>query len=116
FVVSHGWNDDIPEAEGLYTSIFSAIDGVLARGNAACTNVRARRAAVMGVLWPSKKFDEASLIAGGAAGMAANDASDLTKSIDLLTRFVGTPDAAQSLKRAAELVPTLSASLDARDE
>src|SRR5205814_3095051 len=57
-----------------------------------------------------------SLIAGGAAGMAVNDASDLTKSIDVLKAFVGTDDAAQSLKRAAELAPTLTGSLDARDE
>jgi hypothetical protein len=116
FVISHGWNNDIPEAEGLYASIFAKIDEVLAQGNAACVTVRARRAAVVGVLWPSKKFDEASLIAGGAAGMAANDTSELTKSLDLLTGFMGTPDAAQSLKRAADLVPTLAGSLDARDE
>jgi hypothetical protein len=116
FVISHGWNNDIPEAEDLYTHIFSTIDGVLAKSSPACVDVRARRAAVMGVLWPSKKFDEASLIAGGAASMGAKGTSDLAKSIDLLTGFVATPDATKSLKRAAALVPTLTSSLDARDE
>ena len=116
FVISHGWNNDIPEAEGLYASIFGKVDEVLAQASPACVNVRARRAAVVGILWPSKKFDEASLIAGGAAGMGANDAAVLKQSLDLLTSFVGTPDASKSLKRAAALAPTLAKSLDARDE
>src|SRR5690348_13760869 len=98
FVISHGWNNDIPEAEGLYSSIFGKVNDVLAQRNSACDNVRARRAAVVGILWPSKKFDEASLIAGGAAGMSNNGPADLTKSIDLLTSFVATPDAKKSLK------------------
>jgi hypothetical protein len=116
FVISHGWNNDIPEAEGLYTSIFAKVDEVLAQANPVSTNVRARRAAVVGILWPSKKFDEASLIAGGAAAMGANDVDSLKQSLDLLTSFMGTPDAAQSLSRAATLVPTLAGSIDARDE
>lgn len=116
FVISHGWNNDIPEAEALYSSIFGEIDDVLAQGNPASVNVRARSAAVVGILWPSKKFDEASLIAGGAAGMSAKGPSDLGKSIDLLTSFVATPDAKKSLKRAAALIPKLAVSVDARDE
>jgi hypothetical protein len=116
FVISHGWNNDIPEAEGLYASIFAKVDEVLAQTNPASDNVRARRAAVVGILWPSKKFDEAALTAGGAAAMGANDADSLKQSLDLLTGFMGTPDAAQSLSRAAELVPTLAGSIDARDE
>jgi len=116
FVISHGWNNDIPEAEGLYSSIFAKVDEVLAASNPASANVRARRAAVVGILWPSKKFDEASLTAGGAASMGAKGPSDLTKSLDLLTSFMGTPAATKSLKRAAALAPTLANSLDARDE
>jgi hypothetical protein len=116
FVISHGWNNDIPEAEGLYSSIFAKVSEVLAQTNPACANVRARRAAVVGILWPSKKFDEASLIAGGAAAMSTKGPADLTKSLDLLTSFVATPDAKKSLKRASALVPKLADSVDARDE
>jgi pimeloyl-ACP methyl ester carboxylesterase len=115
-VISHGWNDDIPEAEALYASIFAKVDEVLAQANPVSTNVRARRAAVVGILWPSKKFDEASLTAGGAAAMTANDADSLKQSLDLLTSFMGTSDATQSLSRAAALVPNLASSIDARDE
>jgi hypothetical protein len=75
------------------------------KANPVSTKVRARRAAVVGILWPSKKFDEASLTAGGAAAMGPNDADALKQSLDLLTSFVGTPDAAQSLARAAALDP-----------
>jgi len=116
FVISHGWNNDIPDAEGLYSSIFQKVNEVLQQSSPACVNVRARRAAVVGILWPSKKFDEASLIAGGAAGMTADDTAELNKSISLLTSFLGTTDSAQSLGRAAALVPNLAGSLDARDE
>jgi hypothetical protein len=116
FVISHGWNNDIPEAEGLYSSIFAKVSEVLAQTNPACANVRARRAVVVGILWPSKKFDEASLIAGGAAAMSTKGPADLTKSLDLLTSFVATPDAKKSLKRASALVPKLADSVDARDE
>jgi pimeloyl-ACP methyl ester carboxylesterase len=115
-VISHGWNDDIPEAEALYASIFAKVDEVLAQANPVSTNVRARRAAVVGILWPSKKFDEASLTAGGAAAMTANDADSLKQTLDLLTSFMGTSDATQSLSRAAALVPNLASSIDARDE
>src|SRR5512146_1093393 len=60
-VISHGWNNDIPEAEQLYAAIFSAVQQVLPLANPACDAVRARRVAVLGVHWPSKKFDDASL-------------------------------------------------------
>jgi len=116
FVISHGWNNDIPEAEGLYSSIFDKVNEVLAQANPACVTVRARRAAVVGILWPSKKFDEASLIAGGAAAMSTKGPADVTKSIELLTSFVATPDARKSLKRASALVPKLADSIDSRDE
>jgi len=116
FVISHGWNNDIAEAEDLYSRLFSAVDAVLARNSAACDEVRARRAAVVGILWPSKKFDEASLTAGGAASMGAKEASALTDSLDLLSGFIGTPGAKRSLARARALAPVLASSLDARDE
>ena len=116
FVISHGWNNDIPEAEGLYSSIFDKVNEVLAQANPVCVTVRARRAAVVGILWPSKKFDEASLIAGGAAAMSTKGPADVTKSIELLTSFVATPDARKSLKRASALVPKLADSIDSRDE
>jgi hypothetical protein len=114
-VISHGWNNDMPEAEGLYTSIFNQVAAVLPLQNAACDAVRAKRVAVVGILWPSKKFDDSSLIPGGAAAM--NDGTaDATEAVDRLSGLLDSPDAAQALGRAKSLIPQLGDSIDARDE
>ena len=115
FVISHGWNNDIPEAEELYTKLFECFGVVLQQSNPVAENVRARRAAVLGILWPSKKFEEASLTAGGAASLGDGTA-DAIQLLDSLAGFVDTPDAAQALGRAKQLVPQLATSMDARDE
>jgi hypothetical protein len=114
-VISHGWNNDMPEAESLYTSIFNQIAGVLPLKNPACDAVRAKRVAVVGILWPSKKFDDSSLIAGGAAAMGDGTA-DATQAVDRLSELLDSPDAAQALGRAKSLIPKLGDSIDARDE
>lgn len=65
FVISHGWNNNIPEATDLYTRFFarmrSQLDGKAA---AALAN---RRFAVMAIFWPSKRFTDEDAIPGGAA-------------------------------------------------
>jgi len=114
-VISHGWNNDMPEAEALYTSIFIQAGAVLQQQNPACDAVRTRRVAVVGILWPSKKFDDASLIPGGAAAMSDGTAEAM-QAVELLSQFLDAPDAAQALARAKVLVPQLSDSIDARDE
>jgi predicted alpha/beta hydrolase family esterase len=53
-VVSHGWNNDEREAEALYTKLFSNLADVT-RGDVA---FGARKLAIVGVIWPSKRFDE----------------------------------------------------------
>lgn len=116
-VISHGWNNDIPEAEQLYAAIFSAVQQVLPLANPACDAVRARRVAVLGVHWPSKKFDDASLIPGGAAAMpGGDDGTAAAAAIDRLAALIDTPDSAQALARARTLVAGLADSVDARDE
>ncbi|MDB4877649.1 MAG: hypothetical protein JWM41_4095 [Gemmatimonadetes bacterium] len=116
FVISHGWNDDMPEAERLYETIFSHVGSVLQQKNAACDNVNARRVGVVGILWPSKKFDDAELIPGGAAAMPGDRTAGLGGSLDTLSALVDSGDATASLARAKALAPTLAASMDARDE
>src|SRR5262245_2601329 len=87
-VLSHGWNNDIPEAEELYSTIGDHITAVLPKQAAACATVRGRRVAVCGILWPSKKFDDKSLIPGGAAAMRDTGAADASAAVDLLAAFV----------------------------
>ncbi len=114
-VISHGWNNDTPEAEALYTSIFNQVGAVLPLKNPACNAVRAKKVLVVGILWPSKKFDDSSLIPGGAAALG-DGASDAVQAVDLLSQFLDSPDAEQALQRAKSLVPRLGDSMDARDE
>lgn len=114
-VISHGWNNDMPEAETLYTSIFNQVGAVLPLANPACDAVRARHVVVVGILWPSKKFDDASLIPGGAAALG-DGTSDAIQAVDRLSALLDSPDASQALDRAKSLVPRLADSMDARDE
>jgi len=114
-VISHGWNNDMPEAEALYTSIFNQVAAVLPLQNPACDAVRGRRVGVVGILWPSKKFDDASLLPGGAAAMSDGTA-EAAQAVDQLSSFLDSPDATVALARAKALVPQLSGSIDARDE
>jgi hypothetical protein len=116
-VLSHGWNNDIPDAEALYSMIGDHIAAVLPKQNPACAAIRSRRVIVCGILWPSKKFDDSSLIPGGAASMSdAAAVADATAAVDLLSGFVDTPESKKALGRAKTLIPSLASSLDARDE
>src|SRR5688500_14782706 len=63
FVVSHGWNNDMEEARSLYRELFGNIAVQLGGPNR--HNLTGRTFAILGVLWPSKKFAEEDLIAGG---------------------------------------------------
>ncbi len=58
---SHGWNNDIPDARDLYDKFFTQVATVLPEFTIAPGDI-----ALMLVLWPSKKFDEASLVSGDA--------------------------------------------------
>jgi hypothetical protein len=65
-VMSHGWNNDMADARALYERFFTQVCNVL--GTNAAPGVSAAQCAVVGVLWPSKKFADESLIPSGAAG------------------------------------------------
>src|SRR6185436_8714244 len=58
-VISHGWNNDLNEARDLYRSFITHFEQA--------AGAAASRVVVLGILWPSKRFTDADLIAGGAA-------------------------------------------------
>lgn len=68
FILSHGWNNNIDEAEDLY----SRLAAELATQIQAPPELKDRVFAICGILWPSKKFEDAELIPSGAASL--NDA------------------------------------------
>jgi hypothetical protein len=79
-VISHGWNNDMDEARTLYRDFFSAFEQVFPAGIG--------KTLAIGVLWPSKKFDEADLIPGGAASADSDPVADGV----LLDRLQGMKD------------------------
>ena len=66
-VVAHGWNNDMADARALYRDLLANVRRALDRGRA--PGLAGRRIAVLGVLWPSKKFADEDLIPGGGASL-----------------------------------------------
>src|ERR1051326_2810121 len=62
FVISHGWNNDEADARALYNNLTRQLAAAMPR-----FPLPGRTFAVLGVLWPSKKFADAELIPGGGA-------------------------------------------------
>ncbi|MGH6944709.1 MAG: hypothetical protein ACREH6_10880 [Geminicoccaceae bacterium] len=104
-VVSHGWNNDMADARTLYRALFEQVRGALDAG--AAPGLAGRRIAVLGVLWPSKKFADDDLIPGGAASFGdAVEGQDVQRRLEDLKGTFDRPDAAP-LERAKQLVPHL---------
>ena len=62
---SHGWNNNIDDASGLYSGL-AAVFKPQVDANPA---LQGRRFAICGVLWPAKKFEDKELIPSGAASL-----------------------------------------------
>ncbi len=76
-VLAHGWNNDMADARALYRMLLESMRGLL--GAAA-----PGEPAVLGVLWPSKKFADAGLIPGGGIASADGDTTALAAKLDRL--------------------------------
>ncbi len=111
-VVSHGWNNDMDEARVLYRNLFASMDAV--RRSPGIT-FGDRSIGVVGILWPSKRFADAELIPGGAAGIGDGDPA-LPDDLRALAGVFDTPGAAKALDRAAELADRLDSSEKAQRE
>jgi hypothetical protein len=111
-VVSHGWNNDMDEARALYRNLFASMDAVRkARG----TGLGDRSIGVVGILWPSKRFADAELIAGGAAGIGDADPA-LPGDLRAMAGAFDAPAATKILDRAAALAGRLQDSPKAQRE
>jgi predicted alpha/beta hydrolase family esterase len=118
FVISHGWNNNADAARSLYRGFFESFAAV-----AQPNDLPGRKIAVVGVLWPSKKFDElvavsgAPAAAGGAAGLGAADPSSLQAleaKIERMKETFDKPDQKQVLEEAKALLPDLDDKASAR--
>lgn len=89
-VVSHGWNNTEAEAEALYTSLFGNFVDVAGKD----PEIKQRKLAIVGVIWPAQKFDQLVTEssagggqAGGAASLgAADDAADKAVMMEAINR------------------------------
>ncbi len=66
-VISHGWNNDVPEAQALYDGFFDSVRKAWSAAGLGAAD--AGRTGVLAIYWPSKRFDEADLISGNAASV-----------------------------------------------
>jgi hypothetical protein len=112
FVMSHGWNNDIAEARALYRNLFLSVRRRIEDGGAPA--LAGRQMAVLGVLWPSKRFADEDLIPGGGASLGGGiEDRAVQRQLDELKGTFDQPDEAV-LEQAKALVPDLEGSPEAQ--
>jgi hypothetical protein len=104
-LLSHGWNNDLDAARGLYQRLSDSVAGVWDRVPTAAQ----RRLAIIGLLWPAKQWADEDLIAGGGVGLGDDEAA-------LLAALGDRIDDPRTAARLRALVPELDTSATARQE
>ncbi|MDT7595651.1 MAG: hypothetical protein QOJ06_1197 [Pseudonocardiales bacterium] len=103
-VLSHGWNNDMDEARALYRALAAQLAGPGSVG-----------LGIVGVLWPSKRFDDAELIPGGAAALAAGPSiAELHAELAAFGVLLDDEAAAEGLAAAASALPAIDTAASAR--
>lgn len=114
-VISHGWNNNMEEAKGLYSRFFANLRSLLDAGTLA--SLANRKWAILGVLWPSKKFEEKELIPSGAAGVGSVVGMAAMKAkLEGLKGVFDSPQADQTIEELQRLLPKLEDSASAQKE
>jgi hypothetical protein len=108
-IVSHGWNNDRGEAEGLYRALFTNFAAVHQGGT--------DKYAIVGVIWPSKKFDfspeqlqQGGQVAAAAAGGTSADIerAEVERSLQEFERVFVDSGKEVQLARLRELAPHIA--------
>lgn len=116
-VMSHGWNNDSAAARTLYQAFFQSFVAV-----AQPNDLPGRKFAILGVIWPSKKFDEMVAVSGsgsaqGSASLGNSDAETrktLEAKIEQMKEMFTEPAQQKSLDEAKALIPDLEDKASAR--
>jgi hypothetical protein len=109
-VISHGWNNDMDEARTLYRAFFGSLEQVLPAA--------AGKTLAIGILWPSKRFADADLIAGGAASAEDDVVPDslLLDRLEELKHLFADNEADQKLEQMKGLVAGLQSETDKQNQ
>jgi hypothetical protein len=111
-LLAHGWNNDKDEARRLYERLLGSVGGQLSGAG-----LEARSLAVLAVLWPSKRFAEEELIAGGGASVSgAPDESELVDRLEGLKGTFDDDNADDYLEKAKGLISRLGEDKEAEKE
>lgn len=117
-VVSHGWNNSRADAEDLYRRLFTNFTQVGGPGDLAGRNL-----AIVGVIWPSKRFDElvasvADQEATGAASLNSPQGVESQKMLEAklasMESFFTKPEQTAALADMRKLIPDLEDKATAR--
>lgn len=118
FVISHGWNNDAARARALYENFFTSFVAVAQPGD-----LPGRSLAIVGVIWPSKEFDELVAVSGAsesAEGSANLEASDeksrkaVALKLESMKDFFTEPAQRRALDQAKSLLLDLEDKASAR--
>lgn len=122
-VISHGWNNSHEEAEQLYSKLFGNFADVTANDPA----IAQRKIAIVGVLWPSKKFNElmtqpaaGGKAAGGAAAFGGSDQgaaeAAMRAAIDLAAPLFDGAGGEAGLDKLRKLIPGIEDDAGAQEQ
>ncbi len=111
--MSHGWNNDAREARELYKLLAASMRELLNQDRVPA--LRDRKIALVGIIWPSKKFADEQGNVGGAAGVGSGiEMAVITDQINDLRTLYPDPESQQTLDTLVDLVPQLEDSRTAR--
>ena len=115
-VVSHGWNNTDEQAERLYTDLFANFAAV------ASDQLQKKKIAIVGVIWPSKKFTDvvdaavAEQTRGSGAGFGTSSAAadeTIKAKLDIIATMFD-KKATKKITAAKKQIAKLESDLDAR--
>ncbi len=119
-VMSHGWNNNADAARVLYRKFFENFVAV-----AQPNDLSGRSFAIVGVIWPSKEFDE--LVAASSAPGSAEGSAGLTtahkeslkaveEKLETMKKLFSEPGQKQTLDEVKALLPDIEDKASARKE
>jgi hypothetical protein len=104
--LAHGWNNDVVEARALYERLLGEMRTAIDSGSQ--ETLADRSIVVFAILWPSKRFAEEELIAGGGASVHGGaDSAQLINKLEDLKGVFDDPNSDQNLEEAKKLIPRL---------